>query len=141
MRQILIVKGKPKAKGRPRAAVVTGKDGNQRIVNYTPKKTRTWEDIIRWTWISEKRKKLKGKIRLDVYFYFSIPKSYSRSKRVELGTSYYDKKPDIDNLIKTVMDALNDLAFDDDKQVVILVASKFYIDGDPYTEIILMEEK
>lgn len=40
------------------------------------------------------------------------------------------KKPDIDNVVKIIMDALNGAAYKDDKQVVSVFASKFY-DDDP----------
>ena len=40
------------------------------------------------------------------------------------------KKPDIDNVVKIIMDALNGAAYKDDKQVVSVFESKFY-DDDP----------
>ena len=48
------------------------------------------------------------------------------------------KKPDIDNLIKSVLDPMNSIFFADDKQVVILRASKFYSDT-PKTEVFITE--
>ena len=52
-----------------------------------------------------------------------------------------DKKPDIDNLIKFVLDALQgqDGYFVDDSQVIRLYAEKIYSDK-PRTEIMLVEE-
>lgn len=36
------------------------------------------------------------------------------------------KKPDLDNLIKSILDPLNTIFFNDDKQVVSITAEKFY---------------
>ena len=44
-------------------------------------------------------------------------------------------KPDIDNVVKLVMDALNGVAYDDDKQVVRQYAEKRYTDGEPYIAV------
>lgn len=46
-------------------------------------------------------------------------------------------KPDLDNLLKTVLDALNNTAFDDDGQVLSISAVKRYALANerPYTEI------
>nr|WP_320443163.1 RusA family crossover junction endodeoxyribonuclease [Limosilactobacillus oris] len=43
-------------------------------------------------------------------------------------------KPDTDNYIKSTLDGLNGLLWDDDNQIVDLVASKFYSDN-PRVEI------
>ena len=52
-----------------------------------------------------------------------------------------DKKPDIDNLIKFVLDALQgqNAYFVDDSQVVRILAEKIYSDN-PRTEIMIVEE-
>jgi Holliday junction resolvase RusA-like endonuclease len=41
---------------------------------------------------------------------------------------WYDKKPDVDNIAKSILDALNGAAYDDDKQVVALMIHKEYSD-------------
>ena len=53
-----------------------------------------------------------------------------------------DKKPDIDNLIKFVLDALQGQNgfFFDDSQVVRLYAEKIYTDDNPHTEVMILEE-
>jgi Holliday junction resolvase RusA-like endonuclease len=40
-------------------------------------------------------------------------------------TDACDVKPDLDNIVKAIMDALNGYAFEDDKQVVSITARKF----------------
>jgi Holliday junction resolvase RusA-like endonuclease len=51
---------------------------------------------------------------------------------------YYNHKPDLDNLAKIILDSLNGIAFDDDRQVVRLEVSKFYSDR-PRAEVWLTE--
>lgn len=48
------------------------------------------------------------------------------------------KKPDIDNLVKVVLDGLNGLAYKDDKQIVALEAAKGY-EITPLTRVTLRE--
>lgn len=40
------------------------------------------------------------------------------------------KKPDIDNILKILLDALNGIAFEDDIQIVSVIAEKFFSDED-----------
>jgi Holliday junction resolvase RusA-like endonuclease len=61
-----------------------------------------------------------GPVSLCIEFYFSKPKSAPKKRR------YPTVKPDIDNLLKTVLDAMNGLVFKDDKQVVDCRVSKHY---------------
>jgi Holliday junction resolvase RusA-like endonuclease len=51
---------------------------------------------------------------------------------------FHTKKPDADNCIKSILDALNNIAFDDDGQVADIKAWKLYSDN-PRAEIILEE--
>lgn len=52
--------------------------------------------------------------------YFSIPKSYMKGKRLACkhNINRPAKKPDVDNILKAVLDALNGVAYKDDKQVI-----------------------
>ena len=54
----------------------------------------------------------------------------------------HTKKPDIDNLIKYVLDALqgHNGYFVDDAQIIRIYAEKIYADDDPRTEIMIVEE-
>ena len=59
---------------------------------------------------------------------FLPPKSASKRKKVEMleGKIYPTKKPDIDNILKVVLDALNGLAYRDDSQVISCTVLKTY---------------
>lgn len=45
---------------------------------------------------------------------------------MEAGTVRPSRKPDVDNVLKAVLDALNGVAYKDDSRVVHVAASKFY---------------
>ena len=60
---------------------------------------------------------------------FTIPKSWTRAKKAEaMAGKLPPGKPDIDNILKVVLDGLNDVAYEDDKQVVLTQCKKVYAD-------------
>jgi Holliday junction resolvase RusA-like endonuclease len=71
----------------------------------------------------------EGATRLEVVFYMPIPKSLSKKKRESLMGQYHIKKPDTDNLIKTVKDALNEVLYKDDSIICEVEAKKIYSDN------------
>lgn len=117
------VAGDPFGKQRPRLS--------QYGTVYTPARTREYEQKMRIAYLKEAGtgpyKKLYGPIRLTVEAYFNIPKSAERDERLrmEAGLIRTIKKPDLDNIIKTV-DGLNGIAFDDDSRIVEIRATKNY---------------
>lgn len=119
--------GTPVAQGRPRATTVDG-----RVRMYDPKKSRDYKDYIRLV-ASEHRPQqlLDGPISLKVYIFRPIPKSFSKKKRLaaESGDIRPITKPDADNYIKAIKDALKSVIWRDDSQVVDLHISKYYSDS------------
>lgn len=79
-------------------------------------------------------------IAVDVVFYRPVQKSISKIERQRrlTGESLPAIKPDIDNYVKAILDALNGVAFRDDKQIISLKAKKLYSDK-PRTEIEIKE--
>ena len=68
---------------------------------------------------------LLGPIHLAVIFFMPIPKSMSiRKQRDTRGWHTY--KPDLDNLIKLVLDSMNGVVFKDDSQICQIIAMKGY---------------
>lgn len=58
-----------------------------------------------------------------------MPKSKSKKvKQKMLAGEMRPQKLDCDNIAKVVLDALNKLAYNDDKQVVELIVEKYYAD-------------
>lgn len=114
--------GQPIAKARPRMT----KAG----VAYTPQRTTNYESLVRYTYQSlyGNREPLKGRIEAHIVAVFPVPKSYSKKLTTALlsGSRNYDKKPDCDNLAKSVLDALNGIAYNDDSQITSLHVVKEY---------------
>lgn len=116
--------GEPRGKGRPRFA----KRGNF-VKTYTPEETLNYEAYVKMCYIQAANGiKLEGAISANLTCYYSVPKSASKKKREEMlsGTYPCQKKPDIDNIIKSIFDALNTIAFDDDKQITLMIVKKVY---------------
>lgn len=72
--------------------------------------------------------KTSGRVSVDVAVRVAVPKSYSKRERVTalLGGSY--PHTDLDNHYK-VVDALNNVVWTDDRQIVTLSATKAWVDG------------
>jgi len=108
--------GNPAAKGRPRFA----RRGNF-VKTYTPKKTESWENFIRLQAIRYKPESLiDGPIKMQLDFYLPRPKSLSKK------VIYHAKKPDIENLAKSVLDALQGIIYTNHSRVCQLVCRKKY---------------
>lgn len=101
---------------------------------YTPEATKDYEARIRWVWRSATQGKvppLEGPVAVTLKAFYPIPQSAPKAKRAKMlsGALRPQVKPDIDNVVKIALDALNGLAYLDDKQVVRLQASKHYVEG------------
>ena len=122
----LTIDGEPIPKGRPRFRVM-----GKFVQAYTPAKTKKEEQRIREE-IKKQfiRKPFSYPIAVDIDFFFTIPKTYFRSKKKiqELADNYYyhTSRPDCDNLAKLVLDAMNGLVYEDDKQIFGLRIVKMY---------------
>lgn len=119
----ITVYGNPVAKARART--VRGKDG--KIHSYTPAKTAKWEDVIRADAIQALSQKggkmLEGALDLTAVFYLQMPLSIPKKRRqFALPT----KRPDLDNLLKAVKDALRGIIYRDDAQIVNVNCYKRY---------------
>ena len=97
------VAGKPVAKARPRV----GKHGT-----YTPANTREWEELVAWSAKAKMGATEPMQERLRVHLVF-------------FGAS---KISDLDNLAKSVLDAMNGLVYKDDSQIDRLVIERSGID-------------
>lgn len=64
---------------------------------------------------------------LMVNFYLPMPKSWSKKKKEQMAGAMHQQKPDIDNLVKAVLDSI--FRDGDDCRVAGVVARKFWIAG------------
>ncbi len=127
------IPGEPKSKLRHR----TTKKG----FTYNPKQNLEYENWVKQCyWVKHRQAMLKGEIKATIKAYFTIPKSTSKKRKKLMVEEKIrpTKKPDTDNLAKIVLDSLNTIAFDDDKQVVDLRVLKFYSE-EPRVEVTLEE--
>lgn len=113
--------GVAKGKGRPRF-----RSTGRFVQTYTDKDTATWENYVRMCYINSGGEKLNGNLSVLIHSVFPIPKSVSKKKRASMINAPYPHKPDCDNLAKSILDALNGIAYDDDMQVTILIVKKAY---------------
>lgn len=72
-----------------------------------------------------------GAVKLRVWFCMPRPKSHYRTGKFagilkDSAPIRHTKKPDIDNLLKLVMDSLNKVFWKDDSQVCNVIAQKLY---------------
>ena len=75
-------------------------------------------------------------LEIEATFYLPIPESMPKCKRRVLEENpAHGKKPDLDNLIKHVLDAANEVLFVDDRQIYSIRAKKKY--GEPKTRMVV----
>lgn len=115
------IPGKSVSKGRPRFT----KTGQ----TYTPAKTVNAEAFMKWLAKDEMKGRplMVGPLVMQVLAVFVPPKSSKKRLAAMLsGAEMPAKKPDLDNLLKTVCDAFNGIVYHDDAQIVTISAAKVY---------------
>lgn len=122
----IIVEGEIVGKQRQRFQRI----GNNMIHIYTPTPTIKYEKLI-----ADEYKKQCGvlfpteiPLELRIRAFMRMPKVFSKVKqsRAIQGEIRPMKKPDADNIAKSILDGLNGVAYADDKQVVELSVKKYY---------------
>ncbi len=110
--------GEPVPKGRPRA--FKDRAGNVRV--YSPDKTAHAENSWRDAFRESKAQALPAGVplALTAVFYLTRPVSAPRKRTYPIG------RPDVDNLVKLVTDALEGLAYERDSAIVTIAAQKEY---------------
>lgn len=133
-----VVNGSPVGKHRHRSAVLP----NGMIHNYNSKTNQDYEKLVRWEYKRQcPNTYFVGELEVVINAFYNIPKSWSKKKKQAAlnGEIRPTTKPDVDNVSKILLDSLNKVAFDDDKQVADLHIHKFYSD-EPRVEITLYGE-
>ncbi len=71
----------------------------------------------------------EGTFSVEILALFPVPKSWTRAERDKMRANNYlhTNKPDLDNIVKTVLDALNGVAYHDDGCVAEIKAHKRYV--------------
>ena len=117
------IPGEIVGKARPRMNTRNGKA-------YTPTKTKDYETLVEQYFLLKypKFQILEGRIKVNIIAYSAIPKATKKSDINEMLDNNISptKKPDIDNIVKAVLDSMNKFAFKDDNQITKLEVEKIY---------------
>ena len=126
---------KPTGKGRPRLV-------GRRAV-YTPAKTKAYENFIKGCyWEQCDGYNFKDAfITLDVKAYMPILSTFRKAEKEAARNNEIKptSKPDADNILKAILDALNELAYDDDRYIYKVNIERIYSDN-PRTEVTISDE-
>ena len=127
------VPGRVIGKGRPRLNSYTG-------IVYTPTRTKDYESLVEQYFLLKypRFKVLEGRIKVSIIAYFSIPKTTKKTDINEMLENNISptKKPDIDNIVKSILDSMNKFAFKDDNQITKLeVEKKYSLEDKVYVKI------
>ena len=122
-----VIEGRAQPQGRPRAVRM-----GAGVRMYDPPKSKAYKQMV--TAKVRSYMKINGiqtitePLAVHLNFYFTPPKSYSkkRIRAIEAKEELFTKKPDLDNLAKSILDSCNNLLFKDDSQIVGLTIGKHY---------------
>ena len=122
-----VIEGRPQPQGRPRAVRM-----GAGVRMYDPPKSKAYKQMVSARVRSYMKingiQTITEPLAIHLNFYFTPPKSYSkkRIRAIEAKEELFTKKPDIDNLAKSILDSCNNLLFKDDSQIVGLTIGKHY---------------
>lgn len=137
MRVELTIPGVPVAQ--PRAKATTF-GGHTRL--YTPDaKVRPFKEAIRILFAEAYQgPPIEGPVMMQITAVFPRPKGMIWKSK-DMPRVPHAKKPDHDNVAKSVCDALNQLAFRDDSQIYYSIVMKFIASGgeQPHTRIVISD--
>lgn len=113
-----------RGKGRPRLT----RNGHA----FTDEKTRNYENLVKLLAMDAMEKAgaetTDKPVKAIINAYFEIPKSYTKKKvQAIINGEIKPAKPDIDNILKSLLDGCNKIIFKDDVQIYTLTATKSYI--------------
>lgn len=126
MRQEFYIQTIPK--GQPRARFFVRK-GQDHVSSCDPQKSINYKTDIKIQVLNQHPQMMEGPLTLLLDFYMARPKNHYGAKGLKPNApTYHDKKPDLDNLVKAVKDALKGIVWRDDSQVSVMYATKKYAD-------------
>lgn len=124
---VFIVPGEAVPKGRPRYTMVNGYPRA-----YTPDKTKEYEAMVTEAYKTQCKSAFfdpEMPVELDIKVMMEPPKTASQKRKMAMLNGDIlpvHAREDLDNLVKSISDGLNGVAFADDKQITRLRASKEY---------------
>lgn len=134
MQVSFVIPTKPTGKERPRLA---------RGIVYTPAKTKAYENFIKGCYIEQcgDVSFRDRPISMEIKAYVPVLTKFRKAERAAAlaGELKPSAKPDADNILKALLDALNELAYDDDRYIYKLSVERIYSNR-PRTEVVISDE-
>jgi Holliday junction resolvase RusA-like endonuclease len=118
----IFIPGEPIAQ--PRVKVST-KGGFARAYTERDHPIHAYKQAIRLAYVNAGGEVLEGPVSIKIVCWFDRPKSHSKKRRQQQEPK--TTKPDLDNVGKAILDALNEIAYNDDGQVFMLTIAKWYV--------------
>ena len=118
--------------GKARARTVRTRAGNS--MSYTPPRTKYYEHQILSAYLFEagnpKEPVIKKgvPVRILITAFYKPPARTTKKDYIKIqnGEKFPTRKPDADNIVKAVLDALNGAAYHDDSQVIEITVKKLF---------------
>jgi crossover junction endodeoxyribonuclease RusA len=132
MEHTFFVPGTPVPKGSARA-FYNKKLGRALIVQDNSEKQKPWASMVSVLAEQSGLRPEEGSCTVTMNFMMPRPKGHYRTNgevRPAAQGIPHVKKPDLDKLVRCVLDALTGIAYADDSQVVCIQAGKMYVNGD-----------
>lgn len=79
-----------------------------------------------------------GPIQIQVKFFMPLSQRLSKKNAEKFHGVLHDKKPDIDNLLKLLLDCATGILFKDDACIACIISDKRY-DKEPRTELTILQ--
>ena len=124
----IFIPGEPIAQ--PRVKVST-RGGFARAYTERDHPIHAYKQAVRLAYVNAGGEVLDGPVSVRIVCWFSRPKAHSKLRRSTFEPRTI--KPDSDNLGKAILDALNEIAYNDDGQVYRLTVEKWYVG--PYDSV------
>lgn len=132
---VFTVPGEVRGQGRPRTRTLEGKDGKTYAhIHQSEKDVASKHNIQLYASEALEKKSyvMAGPddmgITVQVKVYVRVPRSMSRKKREKAlaGEILPQRTPDLDNVLKAVLDAMNSVVYRDDKEVTRTSVTRHY---------------
>lgn len=115
--------------------------GNGRL--RLPNRSRDYMNEVAWIFKSQHPSCAPTKeaisVKIDAYYEIPASSSKKQKKRMLDLELHPTKKPDCDNIAKAICDSLNNLAYEDDKQITSLLVTKHYTLDIPHVDVHIKE--
>ena len=137
-----VVDGVPQGKARARTFYnpMLGK-----MQSMTPENTVLYENLVKISFNQQADKGArwfnKEPLAMHITAFYPIPASTSKKNKqlMRSGKILPTKKPDADNIAKSICDALNGIAYKDDTQIVMLNILKAFTEEQPRVQVLIEE--